>query len=967
MPPLALLKDTVLLPKTALAMRANLKEAEPARIKKWAAIDLEGKLRAKGKGRKKFVLHDGPPYANGATHVGHAVNKILKDIVVRMKTMAGLDAPYVPGFDCHGLPIEQAALKAMNLANDAATDPLQLRKLSKEHAMKWIGVQTEEFKRMLVGGLWDKPYRTLDPSYEAGQLEALLKIVERGLVYRALRPVYWDPVFRTALAEAEIEYETRTDPSIYVSMPLVNPAAAEGLELPGGTAMVVWTTTPWTMPGNVAVCLGPGLTYALLLAGEKYYIVAADLAESFAKDAGLGAISIVRTFPAAPLVGLECKHPILNRTSRIVTGPHVTLDAGTGCVHTAPGHGREDFDVAREFKLDIAQPLDDAGRYIPNYFPAEQLTDAMRSLDGVAVLNKEYKETANYKVVELLKANGVLIHVGKISHEYPHSWRSKQPIVFRATEQWFMGVDQDGVRRRCMRAIHEEVTWIPEWGLDRIVGMMATRPDWCLSRQRAWGVPIPAFKSKTTGETFLDPAVIKHVIPMFAKEGSDAWWARSVSELLPANYRGPKGETADQLEKTFDVLDVWFDSGASWNSVVEQREELKSDEHRADLYLEGSDQHRGWFQTSLLCSVAARNHAPFKSVLTHGFVLDKDGKAMSKSLGNVIAPQSIIDQFGADILRLWVASEDYRGDMKASMDRYTQLSESYRRLRNTLRFLCGNLDGYDPVKDEVADKDMPELERYVLGRLDEVIGTVRKAYDDYEFHRVAAELTTYCSVDLGAFYLDVLKDRLYCDPANSLRRRAARTALYRIAKALVTLLAPIIPHTADEVWELLPGTDGVPSVHLAEFPTAKKVNEVNNGRWANLIAVRDVVNIGLERARKKKDEPANEEKFIGNPLDARVVLHLGHANLAELANYGAENLAELFLVSEVALSPTPLSSPRLITSEAWPGLQVVIEAAPVERCERCWRHVPTPATYTDEKGTQPICHRCDEAVKSMNA
>jgi isoleucyl-tRNA synthetase len=934
-------------------MKAGLTQKEPKRLEKWESMNLQEKIREKSKGKPKYILHDGPPYANGHIHMGHALNKVLKDLLVRYKTMSGFDVPYIPGWDCHGLPIEQAVLKKIGRSKMAEYTPIQIRKRCAEEAHKWINIQRDEFKRLFVGGEWDDPYLTLNPRYEVGILKAFRRLVERGVVYHSLRPVYWDSEYQTALAEAEIEYETTQDPSIYVAMPLLDAAKVEGLNLPENAALVIWTTTPWTMPANLGVSLHPDFDYCVVNhpATGANYIVAQGLAEQFIEVCGLEGATVGEAFKPAAFDKALCQHPILNKTSLVMLGDHVTLEQGTGCVHTAPGHGKEDFDIGNRYGLPAVCPVGDDGKFIANYFEGDEVTDAWKSLEG------QHVHRANDAVLELLRKKGVLLHSHTISHEYPHSWRSHKPIIFRATEQWFMDVDADNIREDCMRII-DEVEWIPKWGRERIVGMMTTRPAWCLSRQRSWGVPIPALKSLKTGKVFLDLAFIDSVIEVVGEKGTDAWFTEDLSALAPEGYTGPDGESLDELEKQWDVLDVWFDSGASHISVCEQRTELQ---WPADLYLEGSDQHRGWFQTSLLVGVGARDNAPFRSVLTHGFTLDAKGEAMSKSKGNTIAPEEIMKKYGADILRLWVASEDYRVDMKVTYDRFDQLSQTYMRMRNTLRFLLGNLHDFDAGKDAVAVADMPELDQFALHKLAETIDRTLKAYDQYEFHRVVQILSTYCSIDLGAFYLDLLKDRLYCEAQDSTARRASQTVLHHIANAIVRLLAPILPHTADEVWENLPGEQLLESVHLADMPERRPEwqNDDLAAKWQKLQDVRAHVLKPVELARKKRNEPETEEKFIGNSLEGAVTVHASNDNMQQLLKENADDLAELFIVSQVKVTDAAPEGARAYQPEEMPGLTVLVSKAKGEKCERCWRVLPDVGLYPN---WPTLCGRCATVV-----
>ncbi|HYD49443.1 MAG TPA: isoleucine--tRNA ligase, partial [Terriglobales bacterium] len=786
-------KDTLNLPKTDLPMRANLPQREPATLARWNELDLYQQMLRGAEGKPRYVLHDGPPYANGHVHLGTALNKIIKDIIVKSKAMAGHQAPYVPGWDCHGMPIEHQVTKDLG-AKARELGQLEIRKRCRAYAEKFFAIQREEFQRLGVLGDWQQPYLTMSPEYEAGIVRVFRKLVETGFIYRGLRPVHWCATCVTALAEAEVEYGDHTSPSIYVRFPFIG-SAEQAAQLATSTAdreelqskaarlfAVIWTTTPWTLPANLGVCLNPHLDYVAVVAGGDYYIVAARLADAFIEVLG-AAKEDLRRIPVdlKPLDGGDVfRHPFLDRPSRLLFEVHVTAEAGTGCVHTAPGHGYEDFSVGQKYGLPVLTPVDDRGRF----------TAEAGKYEGRQVFE------ANDAVVEQLRESGALIRGERTKHSYPHCWRCKNPLIFRATEQWFLRVDHDGLREKAIGAI-DATGWIPAWGHDRIHNMMQTRPDWCLSRQRAWGVPIPAFRCNSCNKDIYEPAVIEHVERVFAERGSDVWYEAPVAELLPAGYRCSCG--SDDFERDRNILDVWFDSGCSHEAVLRPREDLT---WPADLYVEAVDQHRGWFQVSLITAVAAEGQAPYKSVLTHGLILDAAAKKMSKSLGNVIAPEEVIKTSGAEILRLLFASVDYTADTCFSKSLITPQLESYRRIRNTCRFLLGNLHDFDPAQHRVAPAQLVELDRWILDRLAQLIDKTRAAYESFTFHHVVQQLVTFCAVDLSALYLDIAKDRLYCSAAASPARRSAQTALFDIADAMVRLMAPILSFTADEVWQL---------------------------------------------------------------------------------------------------------------------------------------------------------------------
>ena len=927
-------RSTLNLPQTDFPMRANLFQREPEMMKKWDELRLEEKLDQQRAGRPKYILHDGPPYANGNIHLGHALNKILKDLVVRYKTMKGFSSTYIPGWDCHGLPIEQKVVQDLG-AKVKELAPIEIRKRCEAYAEKYIGIQREEFKRLGIGGRWDHPYRTMSPDYEVGILKTLRTLVEKQLVYRGFKPVYWCPIFQTALAEAEIEYnEQHVSPSIHVRFPLQKPegiAELKGLPKP---SIVIWTTTPWTLPANVAVCLHPKFDYVAAVCGEETFIVAEGLLETFKKECGLDLCEVKAKFKAAVLEHQPCAHPLLDKSSIVILGDHVTLEQGTGCVHTAPGHGVEDYEIGLKYNLPVVMPVDEAGRFTADY----------KEMQGVNVFE------ANPKIVDRLKENGRLLKVAKITHKYPYSWRSHKPIIIRATEQWFMAMDRGDVRAKAIRAVNEQVAWIPRWGRDRILGMLEQRPDWCLSRQRAWGVPIPAVRCKNCGHASIVLEVMDRFIEIVRKEGTSSWFTRADKELIPDGLRCGECGSAD-LTKGQDILDVWFESGSSHCAVLENNNDLSLP---ADLYLEGSDQHRGWFQSSLLTSIGTRDAAPFRAVLTHGFILDGKGEAMSKSKGNVIAPQEVIKQRGADVLRLWVVSEDYRGDVRVSVEILDRMSEAYRRIRNTFRFLLSNLYDFDPEKNALPPEEMEEFDRWVLHKCAELIQRVEKAYDSFEFHKVFHFIHTFCVVELSSLYLDVVKDRLYVEAPNDPGRRSAQSALHHLLGALTRMIAPVLPFTADEVWSFYRGAQ-TPSIHLSEFPQppaawlAPKLVE----RWDQLLQVRAEVCKALEEDR--------QAKRIGHSLDAAVDLFCANENLANLLEQKAEAMEEVCIVSELVVRRTaPEAAAARETSIE--GLRVAVRPAPGTKCARCWKFETTVGKSNDHES---LCARCVEVMRRI--
>lgn len=922
---------TLNLPKTDFPMRANLPEREPQILKFWEERGLYKAVQEANRGKPKFILHDGPPYANGDIHLGHTLNKILKDIIVKYRSMSGYDAPYVPGWDTHGLPIEQQAIKNLGL-DRRQVDVLEFRRRCREYALKYVEIQREQFKRLGVRGDWEHPYLTLEPEYEAIQIGIFGEMAKKGYIYKGRKPVYWCTDCETALAEAEVEYEEKRSPSIYVKFPVVD---GRGILEPRTTYVIIWTTTPWTLPANVAIALHPEANYLVVEVGEEKFLWAEPLHERVVELLGLREYHILGRFQGSELEGVVCRNPLLDRESLVILGEHVTMDQGTGCVHTAPGHGLEDFEIGQRYKLPILSPLDDQGRF----------TAEVPQLQGLFV------EEANKEIVKELEKRGLLLHFGFITHQYPHCWRCKQPVIFRATEQWFASVD--GFRQEALEAIRQ-VKWIPAWGEERIYRMVAERSDWCISRQRSWGVPIPIFYCLHCGKEIINDATIRYLQDLFRQYGSDVWFAREAAELVPPGLTCPECGSREFRKET-DIMDVWFDSGSSHAAVLETRPELS---WPADLYLEGSDQYRGWFNSSLSTAVATRGQAPYRAVLTHGFLVDEEGRKMSKSLGNGIDPADVIKIMGADILRLWVASSDYRRDVAASFNIFRQVVDAYRKIRNTFRFLLGNLYDFNPEQDAVPYHQMLELDRFILVKLQHLIEKVTRAYEEYEFHVVYHAIYSFCVTDLSATYLDILKDRLYTWEAKSLGRRSAQTALYQILDVLVRLLTPILAFTTEEVWQHLPGANKPWSVQLSSWPSLKKeyLDEELEAKWDKVFKVREEVNRALEQARR--------EQGLGNSLNACVHLY-PEAKLYRFLNPLEEELPTAFIVSRVVLHKPSEKAPEEGSVEATEveGLKIYVEPAPGRKCERCWRvseEVGKEAAYPD------LCPRCAAVLRSLN-
>ncbi len=921
-------KNSLNMPQTAFPMRGNLPKREPEVLAQWEQKRLYDLIMEKNAGKKSFMFHDGPPYANGTIHIGTALNKILKDFIFKQKNMTGYYAPYVPGWDTHGLPIELKALKEIGVEN-GAIPPLDLRQACKNFALTHVENQKQQFKRLGTIADYDHPYLTLRPEYEARQVEVFGKMARDGYMYKGLKPVYWCPDCNTALAEAEIEYENDPCKSIYVKFRVTDDKglfSAMGLDLKN-VYFVIWTTTTWTIPGNLAICLGPDYNYTLVKVGEEYYVMADELVKTVMETAGIQEYSTDGIFTGAQLEGIKTKHPLYDRVSPIIIGDHVTLESGTGCVHTAPGYGVEDYEVCKNY--------DDIGIIVCVDAKGRQTAEA-GEFEGLDT------DQANQKIAQRLVEEGAMLAMQNIVHQYPHCWRCHSPIIYRATEQWFCSVN--GFKENAIKAI-ESVKWIPEWGEDRIKGMVRDRSDWCISRQRTWGVPIPVVYCKDCKKPIVTDATVKSIADVFRAEGSDAWWKKEVSELIPADTKCECG--CQEFTKEYDIMDVWFDSGVSHTAVLDNYDELT---WPADLYLEGADQYRGWFQSSLLTSVVYKGTAPYKSVCTHGWVVDGEGKAMHKSLGNGIAPEEVIEQYGADILRLWVASSDYHSDIRISKDILSQLSDAYRKIRNTARYILGNFsDGetvFNPDADSVSYDQLDELDEWILMRLNQLTKKVNAGYDAYDFHSVFHAIRNFCTVDLSSFYLDIIKDRLYCEKVNSATRRAAQTAMYRVLDALVRMMAPILSFTSEEIWQNMPhkAEDDARSVFLNPFiPESDEVttDPVFAAKWDEIYAIREAVNKKLEEKRN--------EKLIGKSLEAKVIITVKEDAEAQRLKSWTE-LKDVLIVSAVEICTGD-------TGEA--DFAYEIQKASGNKCERCW-------CYSEEVGKiqlhPTLCKRCAEVM-----
>ncbi|MGC4375565.1 isoleucine--tRNA ligase [Fictibacillus sp. Mic-4] len=912
-------KDTLLMPKTEFPMRGNLPQREPEIQSKWEEMDIYKKVQEHTKGRPMFVLHDGPPYANGDIHIGHAENKILKDIIVRFKSMTGFNAPYVPGWDTHGLPIETALTKSGKVKRKELSIA-EFRRLCAEYALSQVDRQREQFKRLGVRGDWENPYITLTKDYESRQIEVFGEMARRGLIYKGQKPVYWSPSSESALAEAEIEYYDKKSPSIYVAFPVKD---GKGV-LSTDVNIVIWTTTPWTIPANLGISVHPDLDYVIVEVNEQKYLVAEALLETLRAELEWEEAKVIQTVKGQELEYVVAKHPFYDRDSLVMLGEHVTTDAGTGCVHTAPGHGEDDFLVGRRYNLDVLCPVDDRG----------YMTKEAPGFEGL------FYDEANKPITEKLKEQGALLKLSFITHSYPHDWRTKKPVIFRATAQWFASIK--GIREQILAAI-KEVNWHPGWGETRLYNMIKDREDWCISRQRAWGVPIPVFYGED-GEPILTEETIGHVAKLFREHGSNIWFEREAKDLLPEGFTSPHSPNGKFTKET-DIMDVWFDSGSSHWSVLEERDDLK---RPADVYLEGSDQYRGWFNSSLSTSVAITGKAPYKTIISHGFALDGEGRKMSKSIGNVIDPIKVMKQLGADIIRLWVSSVDYQADVRVSDDILKQVAEVYRKIRNTIRFLLGNLNDFNPEKDAVPFEQLSDLDKYMVVKLNKLVEKVLNGYNDYQFLTVYNAIHNFCTIDLSAFYLDIAKDTLYINAENDPKRRSIQTVLYETLISLTKLVAPILAHTADEVWSYIPGVKEE-SVQLTDMPKVKELpnTEKLEKEWDLFMEARDEVLKALEEARN--------EKVIGKSLTASITLYPTPELKTWLEN--VEDLKKLFIVSQVEIGPEKNKAPE--AAKSFNHLAIEVKPASGETCERCW---VVSNTVGEDPNHPTLCVSCADIV-----
>ena len=913
-------KETLNLPQTDFPMRANLAKREPELIEKWAEEKLYESIIESRKDCPRYILHDGPPYANGNIHMGHALNKLIKDFIIKYKTMKGFYSYYTPGWDCHGLPIEHQVDK--NLGDERFTKPVtEKRKLCRKYAEKFIKIQRKEFERLGVLGDWDNPYLTMNYDYEAKIARELGRFFENNAVYKSKKPVYWCASCVTALAEAEVEYGDHTSPSIYVKFKVSDDKGKLSLS---NAYFVIWTTTPWTIPANLGIAVHPDFDYSVVKVGEENWILASELVETCMNIFEISDFETVKTYKGFDLEHIVCKHPFIERDSIVILGNHVTLESGTGCVHTAPGHGQEDYEIGLQYGLDILTPVDDNGKFTKDVCNDE--------LEGMFVFN------ANKKVNEILSKKGALVKEENITHSYPHCWRCKEPIIFRATSQWFISMEKNNLRKNALNAIENQVKWIPTWGKDRIYNMIEGRPDWCISRQRSWGVPITVAYCKNCGEIIASKELFDNVFKIFSEQGADAWFQLDIKDFLPENFKCEKCG-GDDFEKEKDILDVWFDSGSSFAAVCEDNPLLK---FPPDMYLEGSDQHRGWFHSSLLISVANRGIPPYKEVLTHGFVVDGEGKKMSKSAGNVISPDEVIKKFGAEILRLWVAAQDYRDDIRISKEILKRVTESYRRIRNTIRYLLGCLNDFNFKEDSLKYEELSDIDKWILLKLNRLIQRVEKAYNDFEFHVVYHAIHNFCVVDLSNLYLDALKDRMYVELKDSQMRRSSQTAMYNILTALIKLIAPILTFTADEAWRFFKGGDK--SVHTEFFPEITEIyeNRIIEEKYSKLLALKEIISRALENAR--------QEKVIGHSLDANVKITF---NNREDYEFFQENSDELLMILIA-------SSLEIFCDEGLSDISVKVERASGEKCLRCWKYDEHVLQDKDK-----ICKRCRGVMDNL--
>lgn len=915
---------TLNLPKTSFKMKANLAQKEPLTLRDWKKAEIYEKSLKEG--APFFVLHDGPPYANGDIHIGHALNKILKDIILKYKRLRGYNAPYIPGWDTHGLPIEWKIMEELGEKAKNMT-PLQIRQECKKYALKWVEKQKEGFKRLGILGNWDNPYITLRPEYEAEQLKVFKEIYENGYIYKGLKPVYWSPTTETALAEAEIEYKDVTSHSIYVKFEGEKDLTDKlGVD---EASILIWTTTPWTLPANLGVFLHPEFDYGLYKTEKGNLVVAKDLAEDVFKTLDLS-YELLKEFKGTELEYTHYQHPFLDRKGLVMNADYVTIDAGTGAVHTAPGHGADDYNYSLKYNIGILSPVDDRGH----------MTKEAGKYEGM------FYAKASKAIVEDLTESGHMLYHTTFVHSYPHDWRSKKPVIFRATEQWFISIDESDIRENALKAL-ENVEFVPSWGKNRIGSMLETRPDWTISRQRVWGVPIPLFYNRVTDEVIYEPEIMDRIIELVKKEGTDIWWKYEAKEIIGDELLEKYNLKDVDIRKERSIMDVWFDSGVSHRSVLVPRNLPRP----ADLYLEGSDQHRGWFQSSLLTSIASTKDAPYKRILTHGFTMDGQGRKMSKSLGNTILPKDITEKYGADILRLWVSSVDYREDVRISENILQQMSDAYRRIRNTARFLMGNLNNFDYANDKVDYKDMFEIDKWAMHKLEELKEKTTEYYDKYEFYSLFQEITYFCSMEMSSFYLDIVKDRLYCEGTTSIERRSAQTVLTEVLKVLVRIISPVLSFTADEIWERIPeALKEEESVHLSKWIEANPeyLNEELAKKWDKIARLRREVN--------KKLEAERQTGLIGHSLDARVLLNIANAEYSFIKDYTENEVSDLFIVSQVKFVNDSLAESEI------EGISISVEKASGEKCERCWK-------YDEEVGHDhnhsDVCPRCASVLEKM--
>ncbi|MGD6793638.1 isoleucine--tRNA ligase [Metabacillus indicus] len=913
-------KDTLLMPKTEFPMRGNLPNREPQIQEKWEGMTIYQKVQERTKDRPMFILHDGPPYANGDIHMGHALNKVLKDFIVRYKSMSGYNAPYVPGWDTHGLPIETALTKNKKV-NRKELSVAEFRKLCAEYAWEQINNQREQFKRLGVRGDWENPYVTLNPEYEAQQIKVFGEMAKKGYIYKGLKPVYWSPSSESALAEAEIEYYDKRSASIYVAF-----TVAQGNDvLSGGEKIIIWTTTPWTIPANLGIAVHPDLEYTVADVDGESFVVASALLETVAKELEWPDYKAVKTFKGTEIERVSAKHPLYDRESLVVLGEHVTTDAGTGCVHTAPGHGEDDFIVGQKYGLDVLCPVDEKG----------QMTSEAPGFEGM------FYDAANKPITEKLEEAGALLKLSFITHSYPHDWRTKKPTIFRATAQWFASIKD--FREDLLQAV-KDTKWVPAWGETRLFNMVRDRGDWCISRQRAWGVPIPVFYAEN-GEPIITDETIDHVSGLFREHGSNIWFERETKDLLPEGFTHP-GSPNGNFTKEQDIMDVWFDSGSSHQAVLLERDDLQ---RPADLYLEGSDQYRGWFNSSLSTGVAVTGKAPYKGVLSHGFALDGEGRKMSKSLGNVVLPSKVMNQLGGDILRLWVASVDYQADVRVSDNILKQVAEVYRKIRNTFRFLLGNLADFNPETDALSFEELRDVDRYMMVKLNKLTDKVKKSYEDYEFAAIFHAVHNFCTIELSSFYLDFAKDVLYIEAPDNKERRAIQTVLYDTLLSLVKLVAPILPHTADEVWAHIDSVSEE-SVQLTDMPESKDIAgaDLLEKKWDAFMELRDDVLKALEAARN--------EKVIGKSLTASIEVY-ANGEAKQLLESIDENLKQLFIVSGFKLAGNYEDAPE--DAHTCDKVKITVKPAEGETCERCW---VVTTDVGENENHKTLCTRCAAIV-----